>query len=78
MGYGYGPIGSGMMGGFGLIPLILIGVVIYAVIRLSQGSHRNYSSHRENGDALDILNQRYANGDISDEEYARKKKILRD
>lgn len=74
MGYGYG-----MMGGFGMIiPWILIGVIIYAAIRLSQSSHKNYNHHRGGSDALDILNQRYANGEISEEEYAKKKKMLRD
>ncbi|HYE09944.1 MAG TPA: SHOCT domain-containing protein [Patescibacteria group bacterium] len=73
MGYGYG-----MMGGFGLIPLILIGLIIFAVIKLTQSSNRNYINPTNNNDALDILNQRYANGEISDEEYTRKKKILRD
>jgi putative membrane protein len=73
MGYGYG-----MMGGFGLIPLILIGLIIFAVVKLTQSSNRNYINPTSNNDALDILNQRYANGEISDEEYTRKKKILRD
>lgn len=74
MGYGYG-----MMGGFGfIIPLLLIGLIIYAVVRLLPGGNRNYSHHGTENDALDILNQRYANGEISEEEYVKKKKILRD
>lgn len=73
MGYGYG-----MMGGFGLIiPLILIGLIIYAVIRLLPGGSKNYSDHRTENEAIDILNQRYAKGEISEEEYVKKKKILR-
>lgn len=74
MGYGYG-----MMGGFGMIfSLILIGVVIYAVIKFAQGDHKNYSNSRTGNDALDILNQRFAKGEISEEEYTKKKKMLRD
>ena len=74
MGYGYGT-----MGGFGMIiPLLLIGVIIYAVVKLSESSHKTYNNHRGGSDALDILNQRYANGEISEEEYTKKKKILRD
>jgi putative membrane protein len=74
MGYGYG-----MMGGFGfIIPLLLIGLIIYAVVKLLPGGNRNYSNHRTENDALDILNQRYAKGEISEEEYVKKKKILRD
>ncbi len=74
MGYGYG-----MMGGFGMIiPLLLIGLIIYASIRLSQSNHQNYDNYKGGNNAMEILNQRYANGEISEEEYAKKKKMLRD
>ena len=74
MGYGYG-----LMGGFGMmiIPLILIGVIIYAAVKLSQTSQENNNNHRVGSDALDVLNQRFANGEISEEEYTKKKKMLR-
>lgn len=66
----------GMMPGFSmLIPLLLIAFVIYAAFKLSNGSHSVQS--RENN-ALDILNQRFANGEISEEEYRQKKKMLRE
>lgn len=74
MGYGYG-----MLGGFGMIiPLILIGLAIYTGVSLSQSGHKNYSNSRGGNDAMDILNQRYANGEISEDEYSKKKKMLRD
>lgn len=73
MGYGYG-----MMGTFGVIQLILIGLIIYVVFRFLQSNHKNYSYSRTENAALDILNQRYASGEISEEEYIKKKKILRD
>jgi putative membrane protein len=74
MGYGYG-----MLGGFGMIiPLILIGLVVYAAVNFSQNNHKNYNNSRSENDALDILNRRYANGEISEEEYMKKKKMLRD
>jgi putative membrane protein len=74
MGYRYG-----MIGGYGMIiPLILIGLIIYAVYRLSQSNHKNYSNQRGASDALDILNKRYANGEISEEEYTKKKNVLKD
>lgn len=74
MHYGYGGLW-----GFGFfIILLLIGLITYVAIRLSQGSDRSYSKHRAGNDALDILNRRYANGEISDEEYIQKKNILRD
>jgi len=74
MGYGYG-----LMGGFGMIiPLILIVLVIYAVVKLMQNNNGNYDMRNGKNDAIDILNQRYAKGEISEEEYMQKKKMLRD
>lgn len=73
MGYGYG-----MMGGFGVLSLLLIGLVIYAVVKLAQGGNGNNDKRSKGNDALNILNQRYASGEISEEEYKQKKKMLRD
>ncbi|MDF2883231.1 MAG: hypothetical protein K0R54_3788 [Clostridiaceae bacterium] len=73
-GYGYG-----MLGWFGMIiPLIFIALVVYAAVRFSQSNHRNYSNSRSGNDAMNILNERYANGEISEEEYSKKKKMLID
>jgi len=74
MGYGYG------IGWFGMvIPLLLGALVIYAVVKLMQGSNLNNNTKNITGnDALDILNQRFASGEISEEEYMKKKKMIRD
>ena len=73
MGYGFGTMGL-----FGLIPLILIGLIVYAVIKLTQGRQGDNYNIKEKIDALEILNQRLANGEISEEEYSRKKEMLRE
>lgn len=73
MGYRYG-----MMGGFGIVSLLLIGLVIFVVVKLTQGSHGNYNGRNSGSSALDILDRRYANGEISDDEYRQKKKMLRE
>jgi putative membrane protein len=68
--------GYGIMSGFGMfIPLILIGFVIYVAFRLSNGS---YSIRSKENKALDILDERFAKGEISEEEYTQKKKVLRE
>lgn len=73
MGYG----GYGMMG-YGWGWLMMIGVValtilgIVALVRYLQNLGRpNYQSAGNN--ALNILNERYAKGEISEEEYKSKK-----
>ena len=63
MGYGYGCdlLGGGWFGMM-LIPLLLIGVIVYAVIILSHNS--NVRNRRESDNALEILNERLARGEI--------------
>lgn len=58
--------GWGMMGFGWLMPLLIIGVIFY----LFQGKRK------ENLSAQDILDRRYANGDIDKEEYEAKSKNL--
>lgn len=72
MGWGYG-----MMGGFfGMmfIPLIMIGIIIYAVFRVSGNNHHTGSERRYNN-SLEILNERFAKSEINEEEYSRKKEM---
>lgn len=70
---GYGLMGFGWI--FGLIfwGLLILGVVLVIkwTIGSSGGGGRGLT-------ALDILKQRYASGEISEEEYHRMKKELED
>ena len=73
MGYGYG---NNMMGGwFGMmiIPIILIGIIIY----LGSSQEQNNAKYIETtDDSLNILSERFARGEIEEEEYSSKKNIL--
>ena len=69
--------GSGGMwfgGGFmWLLWIVLIAAVIYAIVALVRGS----SPQRNDGnDALEILRQRYARGEIDEEEFERRRREL--
>ena len=85
MGYGYGP-GWGMMGGwgFGYGPIHMIAwiVIIAAVIALCAWMMRSVcmpGMHRHGGArsaGLDVLEQRYARGEINRDEYLQKKQDL--
>lgn len=75
-----GNYGYGMMGGYGgvfgwlfmlLFWLILFGFLVWLVIYLTQHQRRS-TSHN----ALDILQRRYAQGEINKEEFEQKKKDL--
>lgn len=56
-----------------LIVLVLVGVVIYFVVQVSK-MKGSAGSAKET--PLDILNKRYAKGEIDKEEFNRKKKDL--
>ena len=62
---------SGMMGGgmffYGFIFLLIIAVIIYLI------SHKNQTNQPE---ALKILDSEYAKGNISDEDYKKRKENL--
>ncbi|CZR07232.1 SHOCT domain-containing protein [Trichococcus ilyis] len=73
--------GYGMMGSWGIfmmiVLVILIVIIVYAVMKLVQGGNNNSTTSNSRDEALEILNQRYVKGEISDEEYQQKKKILK-
>jgi putative membrane protein len=83
MGNYFGGIGFG----FGWIFMVLFwGLVIWAIVALVRGTGvgaghsccggHNHGGHGRGGDALDILKERYAKGEISEEEFQRMKKEL--
>ena len=74
MGYGYG---NNMMGGWlgvMIIPIILIGVAIFLFYRKGKNNNVNGIGARDN--SLDILNERFARGEINEDEYNHKKDLL--
>ena len=71
--HGFGGMNFGM-GWWWIIGLIFVTVIIWAVVR----STNQNNSHNvvKNNQALDILNERYASGEIDKEEYEMKKRDL--
>ncbi|QTA38935.1 SHOCT domain-containing protein [Thermosipho ferrireducens] len=77
--WGYGPFS-----GFGLFSfllslgfIVLIGFVIYFVVKSAYKSSKNSKSFKSDSEeALRILNEKFAKGEISEEEYKRKKEII--
>jgi len=81
MGYGYNMMGNGngysMMGGwFGMmiIPIILIVVFMFVVSR--KGQNDNVKERGTKDNSLDILSERFARGEINEDEYTNKRNIL--
>jgi putative membrane protein len=75
MGYGYGMMGYGW-GWFMMIGVVVLTVLgIVALINYLQPSSKT-NSH-SNNNALNILDERYAKGEITEEEYNQKKLKLK-
>jgi putative membrane protein len=63
------------------IGLIVIALVIYWLYTMAHNQQTGYSAPMSNStyssNAMSILNERYARGEIGDDEYQRKKAELR-
>lgn len=75
-GFGYGGLGGG--GFFMMIPMILIfAVLLYLVFKAIDNRNTHFTSNNTSSSkALNILNERYAKGEISEEEYISKKQKI--
>jgi len=83
--YGYGPMWGGWgWGGWGWFPgmmlgplmmLIVVGGTVALVVWLLRGAG-HVASHGHSRAALDILEQRFARGDIDKAEFEDKRKLL--
>lgn len=60
-----------------LFPIIILVILIFIFMN-SSGRGNNTSFKRDENNALDILNKRFANGVISEDEYLKRKSILKD
>ncbi len=73
----FGHMGGFGMGFGGLFTLIIIVFVIWLI---AKGSNKNidggFFTKREEKDPLQILKERYAKGEIDDEEFERRKKLI--
>ncbi len=77
-GSGFGHGGGFMGGGFvGLLFMLLVVVlVIFLFVKLVQGLNSTKSRMTDKDDSMEILKNRYARGEISDEEFQRMKRML--
>jgi len=74
IGYGAG-FGGFMVFGLFLLLIVVIIAVYFIVHQFTKSNSKNGSGSSDN--ALEILHERYARGEIDEEEYNRKKAELR-
>lgn len=74
-GYGWGAMGLGMLGMslLWILPILAIVLLVKLLWRSGSGPGRNGEKN-----ALDILRERYARGEINKEEFDQKKRDLGD
>jgi putative membrane protein len=75
MGYGFVGVALGwiwMLGGL----LVMVGFVVLIVWAVGAVSRRNTNREPERPTALDILRERYARGEITQQEFEQAKKTL--
>jgi putative membrane protein len=70
--------GYGMFGGGGLLVIILVVIVAYFLIKYFNENKNVSDTFSKKDSAIDILNGRYAKGEIDEEEYIKRKRILKD
>ncbi|WKY45161.1 hypothetical protein Q5O14_03405 [Eubacteriaceae bacterium ES2] len=58
----------------GLIGLVIVGVILYFVFR-NKGSL--YKDEQKPDESLELLKQRYINGEIDEEQYKKMFEVLR-
>ncbi|SHF05463.1 putative membrane protein [Marinitoga hydrogenitolerans DSM 16785] len=73
--YGYGGI-IGSLIGFGF--MILLVVIVYFLFKnlFKPNNLKKSNVKTSNEDLLRILNEKFVNGEITEEEYMRKKKLI--
>lgn len=66
-----------VIGGIILLALLIYGIVLLTRQKSPSQPVSNHVIQQDIGSALTILNERFARGEINEEEYARKKTELR-
>jgi len=74
-GYGYGGWGWGGMLLMGIFWVVVIGLIIWGITRMGRHSYVTHSGQSSNN-ALDIAKERYAKGEIDQQEFDKLKKNL--
>lgn len=85
MPFGYGGPNPGWLGGLiGLLFfLIVVAIIVWAILMVARDRHYHHPLHWGSGpvepssDALKILNERFARGEISVEEYTERRDLIK-
>ena len=65
--------GGGWMIAFGIGQILLFALLIYAIVKFVKRNEKQPT----NSGAIQLLNERYAKGEIDEAEYMQRKEVLR-
>ena len=68
--------GDGWGFGMGLVWLVFLGLIVGGIVLATRGSSGSASDGGRGKSALDILDERFARGEIDREEYEERKRVL--
>jgi Predicted membrane protein len=81
MGYGYGYAGMAWMWPWmlvgALLSLAVVAALVVLIVWLARGGRLNAQPAAGAGNARQILDERYARGDIDEDEYQKRREGLR-
>lgn len=66
---------NGVWSSWMVIPMVLRVLVLVGIIYVEVKLFKNYT--RDNNNAIKMLNERYAMGEISEEEYLKRKNTMK-
>jgi putative membrane protein len=69
--HGFGGMGFGM-GWWWIIGIIIVAAIVWGIVR-TPGQNNNLDNTANQKTALDILNERFARGEIDKEEFEERK-----
>lgn len=75
-GCGVENIASGSFSLWAFFPMIFRTLVFVGLIYLAIKLFKNNSTNTKNNSAISILNEKYASGEISEDEYIKRKNVL--
>jgi putative membrane protein len=71
--------GDGWWGlGMGIVWLVFLGLVVGGIVLAVRGSSGGATDRGRERSALDILDERFARGEIDRDEYEERRRVLRD
>jgi putative membrane protein len=76
----YGRMNPWQIGVMVVVGILMLALIVYLIVRIARRGHTSYHSdtmtRTYSPEALKILDEKFAKGELTEEEYQRKKKLI--